>query len=86
MRKLKTTRNSSQSARNVETICFCTMGLTNLISGGVTGWTASTRDMLGEQVDKTSRLRLHQQFSMRVNVPDNHSLTPKRRTNGASLC
>src|ERR1039458_5530306 len=45
MRKLKTTRNSSPSARNAEPRCFCIMELTNLISGCVTTWPAGTRDM-----------------------------------------
>ena len=33
-----------QSARNVETRCFCTTELTNLISGCVTAWPAGARD------------------------------------------
>src|ERR1035437_6952885 len=64
MRKLKKASNSSQSARNVETRCFCTMGLTNLISGCVTAWPAGTRDTL-----LSSRGRMNNSFdSNRINV------------------
>src|SRR5712691_10911301 len=48
MRMFKKAWNG-QSARNVETRCFSTTELTNLISGCVTAWPAGTRDMSADR-------------------------------------